>query len=256
MNRILLAVLTIFLSSSLAICQEPELLSPPASENSQSPAADTTLSPPSGPENSILPSQDTTLTQPQADTSRFSEIPEYVPLWESDTVQQTIGRDTINQFRTAPRVRGDTAVVQPDFSQSPSRAIMLALVLPGLGQAYNKKYFKVPIVWAAMGGAGYAIYYNSGQYQIAAREYAADPDNVDERILQYWRRNMELSYIAMIAVYALQVVDAYVDAQLFSWDVNDNLSMGVSPSLQPLMVPGSKTGYTYGLSCSFNLRRR
>ncbi len=245
MNRILLVFLTVFLFSFQVFCQEPELLFPGGTENSQGPALDT-----------IFTQQDTTLSHTQADTAQFSEIPEYVPLWESDTVHQAIGRDTITQIRKAPRVRGDTAVVEPDFSQSPSRAIMLALVLPGLGQAYNQKYYKIPIVWAAMGGAGYAIYYNSGEYQAAAKEYAADPENVDERYLQFWRRNMELSYIAMIAVYALQVVDAYVDAQLFSWDVNDNLSMGISPSLQPLLAPGSLTGYTYGLSCSFNLRRK
>ncbi len=66
---------------------------------------------------------------------------------------------------------------------------------------------------------------------------------------------MELSYIALMAVYALQVVDAYVDAQLYSWDVNEDLSMRISPSLQPLMVPGSLTGQAYGLTCSIKLRR-
>ena len=67
---------------------------------------------------------------------------------------------------------------------------------------------------------------------------------------------MELSYIAMIAIYALQVLDAYVDAQLYSWDVNDNLSLRVSPSLQPLLAPNSLTGQSYGLTCSFNIRGR
>jgi len=66
---------------------------------------------------------------------------------------------------------------------------------------------------------------------------------------------MELSYIAMIAIYTLQAVDAYVDALLFSWDVNQNLSMRVSPSLQPLMVPSS-TGHSYGLTCSFKIGGR
>jgi len=85
-------------------------------------------------------------------------------------------------------------------------------------------------------------------------EYARNPDNTNERILTTWRRWMELSYISMIGVYALQVLDAYVDAQLYSWDVNDNLSMGVSPSLQPLMSPASLTGQAYGLTCTFKLK--
>ncbi len=157
---------------------------------------------------------------------------------------------------TAFGVKGDTAVFEPDFSHSPSRAIMYALALPGLGQGYNQKYFKIPIVLAALGGAGYAISFNTKKYQYYSKELASNPGEYTEDYLKYWRRNMELSYIAMIAVYALQVVDAYVDAQLYSWDVNDNLSMGISPSLQPLMAPGSMTGYSYGLTCSFNLRRK
>jgi hypothetical protein len=141
-------------------------------------------------------------------------------------------------------------------TRSPSKAIMYALVLPGLGQAYNQKYWKMPIVWAAIGGAGYAIAYNTGEYRQASINYAQTPDDINQRYLEFWRRNMELSYIAMIAVYALQVLDAYVDAQLFSWDVNDNLAIGVSPSLKPLMAPGSIRGYSYGLGCSFNIRGR
>ena len=67
---------------------------------------------------------------------------------------------------------------------------------------------------------------------------------------------MELSYIALTFVYALQVVDSYVDAQLYSWDVSENLSMRVVPSLQPLMTPVSMTGQSYGITCSFNLKGR
>jgi len=178
-----------------------------------------------------------------------------VPLWQSDTLYRVDGGDTIEMVEEAPRVQGDTVLVEPDFSHSPSRAIMYALVLPGLGQGYNRKYYKIPIVWVAIGGAGYAINYNTKQYKIYSKEYADNPDDVNERYLRFWRRNMELSYIAMIAVYALQIVDAYVDAQLYNWDVSENLSMGISPSLQPLMSPESLTGHAYGLTCSFNLRK-
>ncbi len=89
----------------------------------------------------------------------------------------------------------------PGEIRSPSKAIMLALVLPGLGQAYNRKYWKAPIVWAAVGVAGYAIVYNTGQYKQSSADYALDQSDINERFLQYWRRNMELSYIAMIAIH-------------------------------------------------------
>ena len=55
---------------------------------------------------------------------------EYIPLWESDTLY--LGTDSVPRIRQAPRVQGDTAVVEPDYSHSPSKAIMYALVLPGL----------------------------------------------------------------------------------------------------------------------------
>jgi hypothetical protein len=148
------------------------------------------------------------------------------------------------------------AMAVPPKVKSSSRALMYALVLPGLGQGYNEKYWKMPIVWAAMGVAGWSIIYNTNEYKGAINDYAQLPDETNQRYLEWWRRNMELSYIGMIAIYALQVVDAYVDAQLYSWDVNDNLSLRVSPSLQPLLAPTSLTGQSYGLTCSFNIRGR
>ncbi len=162
--------------------------------------------------------------------------------------------DTLKAVVQAPRVQGDTSILVTDLEHSPSKAIMYALVLPGLGQAYNNRYWKMPFVWAALGGAGYAIWYNSGQYNDYSKLYAQDPTNTDERYLKFWRRNMELSYIALVAVYALQVVDAYVDAQLFFWDVDENLSLGVGPSIQPLLDPNSLTGASFGLTCRINLK--
>ena len=178
---------------------------------------------------------------------------------ESDSIFQReadrggLSGDTI----TEPlRVQADSLqVTEPDFSHSSKKAIMFALVLPGLGQAYNKKFYKMPIVWAALGGAGYAISYNTRNYRDASFEYANSPDNTNERYLRFWRRNLELSYIGLMVVYALQVVDAYVDAQLYNWDVTENLAIGISPSLQPLMHPQSMTGQAFGLSCSLNLMR-
>lgn len=194
---------------------------------------------------------DTLTTNPAPDSQEG-----YVPLINSDTVMEVYGEDTLYQYRDGVRVMAsDTVVMEAETVKSPSKAIMYALVLPGLGQAYNRKFYKMPIVWAAMGGAGWAISFNTREYKIASEEYANNPDDLNERYLRYWRRNMELSYIAMIAVYALQVVDAYVDAQLYSWDVTEDLAMGISPSLQPLMVPGSLTGHSYGLTCSFKLKR-
>jgi hypothetical protein len=237
MNRILLTLFTFAFLSAMALGQErtkPELMRPPA----QPTQADSIIQPD--------PSSGTGLSEMAEDPG------EYVPLWEADTIIR--GFDSVPVFIQAPLVQDEPVYDEPDFSHSPSRALMLALVLPGLGQAYNQKYWKMPVVWLALGGAGYAISYNTRQYRLSSQEYANNPDDTNERYLQFWRRNMELSYIAALGVYALEVLDAYVDAQLYSWDVNDNLSMGVSPSLQPLMSPASLTGQAYGLTCTFKLK--
>jgi hypothetical protein len=143
-----------------------------------------------------------------------------------------------------------------DMTHSPTKATLYALVLPGLGQAYNKKYWKIPIVWGALGGVGYAISYNTKKYQQAVTDFREDPNDSNQFKLRGWRRYVELSYIGLVLVYTLQVLDAYVDAQLYNWNVNDNLSMGVAPSLQPMMHPSSLTGQAVGLTCSLKIRGR
>ena len=249
MNRILLSVLIVTLLISPAFCQELDTLQ--ILHESDSLDIQPELYTPD-----IQPELYTPDEQPELDTPEYYLDPEGYPILESDTVQAGRGADTLAQYGRSPLVQADSlVVVEPDFSHSPSRAIMFALVLPGLGQAYNGQYYKMPIVWVALGAAGWAISYNSREYQLASEDYALLPDETNERYLQFWRRNMELSYIALIAVYALQVLDAYVGAQLHSWNVNDNLSLRVNPSLQPLMTPNSLTGHAYGLTCSFDLKR-
>jgi len=184
---------------------------------------------------------------------------------ESDTVHALRQKDTINAVKTSDSIYGigeknfllpDTLQVAAREIKSPTKALMFALVLPGLGQAYNGKYWKMPLVWGSLGVVGYTIVYNTGKYEEATINFILDESQDNERILNGWKRNMELSYIVAILIYGLQVLDAYVDANLSSWDVNDNLSMGISPSLQPMMTHTSLTGYSGGLTCSFKIKGR
>ena len=180
----------------------------------------------------------------------------------SDTLSSIQNYDSIYQFTESGFLQSDT-LPEPDSLQlvevrkpkSPSRALLYAMVLPGLGQAYNGKYWKIPIVWGALGVSGYAIFYNTQQYEQAVRDYLVSESD-DDRIVRGWRRNMELSYIVTALIYGLQILDAYVDANLYSWDVNDNLSLGMSPSLQPMMSHTSLSGYSGGLTCSLKIRGR
>jgi len=156
----------------------------------------------------------------------------------------------------ADSLLADSLQIDFDYSHSPTKATLYALALPGLGQAYNKKYWKIPLVWGALGGVGYAINYNTKEYQKAVIDFQEDPNDSNQFKLRGWRRYVELSYIGLVVVYTLQVLDAYVDAQLYNWNVNDNLSMGVAPSLQPMMHPSSLTGQAVGLTCSLKILGR
>ena len=175
---------------------------------------------------------------------------------ESDTVFTIQNSDSIYRIGEEDLPRYDTLVVEPREPKSPAKALIFALVLPGMGQAYNGKYWKIPIVWGALGVAGYAINYNTGQYENALYNYILEENSDNERIVRGWKRNMELSYIVAILVYGLQMLDAYVDANMYSWDVNENLSLRVSPSLQPMMTHTSLTGVSGGLTCSIKIRGR
>ena len=177
-------------------------------------------------------------------------------LQEQDSIPALQNLDTIFQVGEEALLQADTLLVEARKPKSPTRALMYALVLPGMGQAYNGKYWKIPIVWGAMGAAGYAVYFNSDMYRQAMLNYIEDESDNNERIVRGWKRNMELSYIVCVLVYGLQVLDAYVDANLSNWDVNNNLSLGISPSVQPLMSHTSLTGLSGGLTCSIKIRGR
>jgi len=201
---------------------------------------------------------DSIRTAHQLDSIRVSQRTDSLRVSQhSDSLRVSQRSDSTFQVAERDLRLADTLMVkEPDLSHSPYKAIMYALVLPGLGQGYNKRYFKIPIVYAALGGVGYAIVFNTKMYRESSYNYALTPDNTNERYIRYWRRNVELSYIGLILVYALQVVDAYVDAQLYNWDVNENLSLRVAPSLQPMMSPVSVNRHVYGFTCSIDFKRR
>ena len=163
---------------------------------------------------------------------------------------------------------------------NPKRALWLALVIPGAGQIYNRKYWKLPIVYGGFVGCAYAMRWNNQMYRDYSQAYMDLMDNdpntdsynsfmhlgtkIDEsNITRYqelfkrrkdrFRRWRDLSFFCLIGVYALSVVDAYVDASLSEFDSSDNLSLKVEPTIinnnterNPLRQN------SLGLSCSLN----
>ena len=147
---------------------------------------------------------------------------------------------------------------ETEFNPDPTRAVWMSALFPGLGQLYNRRYWKLPIVIGAYMGLGYATSWNNGMLNDYTRAYRDIMDNdpgtnsymnffppttkeedLDRKwltnILQsrknFYRRNRDLCIIAMVGVYLVAMVDAYVDASLSHFDISPDLSMDVSPAL-------------------------
>ena len=130
---------------------------------------------------------------------------------------------------------------------SPTKATIMSALLPGLGQIYNKRYWKVPIIYAGFGILTYFIITNAQEYNIYKGAYTekADsiyngkyPDLVSKYTMtdllagrEYYRRNLEISCLFTGVFYILNILDAVVDAHLFTYNINQDLSLRVEPVL-------------------------
>ena len=166
------------------------------------------------------------------------------------------------------------------WAPNPQRALWLALVLPGAGQIYNRKYWKLPIFYGGFIGCIYALSWNNTMYKDYSQAYLDimdnDPntdsynkflhlgvqitdDNKDRYIQLFksrkdkYRRWRDMSVIAMVIVYALSVVDAYVDAELSEFDISKDLSLRIQPTVIPNRTGGNRLqAQSLGVSCSLN----
>jgi hypothetical protein len=183
-------------------------------------------------------------------------------------------------------VKSEKKREKPEFKAEPQRATMLALTFPGLGQIYNRKFWKVPLVYAGFGGLIYAVGYNSSLYIKYMKAYQDFTDNIPEtdsyleilyfadpkeydpvlypdsynasyyahykegmlRQIDYNRKYRDLSYIGIALWYIVTVLDANVDASLFNYDISDNLNLVVAP----VQIPSSTTGVGLNISMLVN----
>lgn len=150
------------------------------------------------------------------------------------------------------------------WTPNPNRALWLALVIPGGGQIYNRKYWKLPIIYGGMMGCIYALTWNNMMYRDYSQAYLdimdSDPTTQsynkflhlgatitqanEERYKKLfksrkdkYRRWRDMSMFCLIGVYALSVIDAYVDAELSEFDISKDLSLKVAPTV----IPGGST---------------
>lgn len=128
----------------------------------------------------------------------------------------------------------------------PTKAAFYSAMLPGLGQAYNKKYWKIPIVYGAIGASLYFYLSNNTKYNSFRDAYKQRllgiPDQYfgvfdDTRLIagqRFYQRNRDLSLLICVALYALNIVDANVDAHLIQFNVSDKLSF--QPEVYPNQI--------------------
>lgn len=128
---------------------------------------------------------------------------------------------------------------------NPYRAGIYSMILPSAGQFYNKRYWKVPIVWGAFGGLVYLVGFNKDQRDRFNDAYGKSVRNLQHEFSDFpgitadalrnqrnlAAKNLQLTYIGFVAMYALTALDAYVDAHLKSFDITDDISMQIKPVL-------------------------
>jgi Family of unknown function (DUF5683) len=159
--------------------------------------------------------------------------------------------DTLNSLKDFDSTVVDTSArstMRKTGKHSALKAGLFTAVLPGLGQAYNKRYWKIPIIYAGFGGLGYALYYTSTNfngYRAAYRQQEADPPNpnasyngiTDPGTLKeerdYFKKYLDISAIGTGVWYLLSIVDAVVDAHLMSWNMKDDISLSWHPEMAP-----------------------
>uniref|UniRef100_UPI0035B52268 DUF5683 domain-containing protein n=1 Tax=Hoylesella pleuritidis TaxID=407975 RepID=UPI0035B52268 len=188
-----------------------------------------------------------------------------------DTLQKTVLQNTPKK-----KPARDWATWHPN----PKRALWLALVLPGAGQIYNRKYWKLPLVYGGFVGCVYAMRWNDQMYHDYSQAYLDisddDPNTqsynqflhlgkaiTKENMATYqnlfkqrkdrYRRWRDLSFFCLLGVYALSVIDAYVDASLSEFDISNNLSLRVEPAIINNRISRNPfTASAVGLQCSLN----
>ena len=148
----------------------------------------------------------------------------------------------------------------------PRKASIMSAILPGLGQAYNKKYWKIPIIYAGLGGLGYMFVRNNTEYTYYRKNLIAenDEDLATTNATRYssdqlqvlklsYRKKRDFAIIGMAIFYILNIVDANVDAHLKTFDVSDDLSINIEP-WQTMYTSGLGFKTATGISLKLNFK--
>jgi hypothetical protein len=192
------------------------------------------------------------------------------------TQQNIYAQDTVTIVKT----------IKHKFKAEPLKATMMAVSFPGLGQIYNRKFWKIPLVYAGFGGLIYSAGFNASNYNKYMKAYQDFIDGIYEtdsylnliladrktydpwyqgysassasyykdgmlRMVDSYKRYRDLSYIGIAAWYLVSILDANVDASLFNYDVSNNLELAINPIQVPLPGGYLGAGLNVGLRVTF-----
>lgn len=177
---------------------------------------------------------------------------------------RSMAQDSLRVVRdsTFEAAASDTVLLKSYATRyDPRKALLYAAVVPGLGQIYNKKYWKLPLVYGGFVGFAYGVnFYQEGYIKYKAELY----DNLEKgyvnngdiepgdvystanyrRIVDQYKRQRDFMLILMAGMYLLQIIDAHVDAHLKEFDVNPTLQVSVRPVMEQTAMLGNQTGFT------------
>jgi len=166
--------------------------------------------------------------------------------------------DSVSLSKMDKKLEKDMKRDWSKWRPDPKRAMWLAIVIPGAGQIYNRKYWKLPIIYGGFLGCAYAMRWNNQMYMDYSQAYLdiMDNDPTTKSYTQFlhlgteitsanedrykeifksrknrYRRWRDLSFFCMLGVYALSIIDAYVDASLSTFDISDDLSLHIEPAV-------------------------
>jgi hypothetical protein len=193
-----------------------------------------------------------------------------------DTLRSTKHDTTVTE-RAIIKPRKEK-IYHPDSLHSPHTAMIRSLIIPGWGQIYNHKWWKVPLIYAGLGTVAYYMVWNNTYYQeyLVLSQYREHGDVVtpknkyytyylqlnaaqvpDQSIYDetdYYRRNRDLLILGFVGGWAIQVIDAYIDAKFINaYSIDNNLSMNIKPSLltQPAYAQNFTGSYIPGIKITF-----
>ena|ERR1700761_25127 len=187
--------------------------------------------------------------------------------------------DSVKANPIVPKVK--EKVYHPDSNHSPHKAVMHSLMVPGWGQVYNRQYWKVPLIYTGLGLFVSVYVFNQQNYSITLKiaqdrekgitpapgakeytlfnqyqQYNISTQAIDDAVAGY-KRNEELGIFGFVAIWGIQMIDAYIDAKFqHTYSIDNNLSLKVSPSLmnQPMYAQNLNASYLPGLKLTFTLR--